>query len=99
MKKMLTLLMLMLPTSTLALEIGDVVYIKSGGRAMTVTSKPTIGGSGVQEVVVQWDTGSGMTSATLPEDALVTNDPRPSLDRAAATRAAREALTAVPADK
>lgn len=58
------------------MQIGDVVYLKSGSRPMTILRS---GGTGFWECGLD---GPPISSVTYPEVALVTTDPRPALRRA-----------------
>lgn len=75
------------------MEIGDVVYLKSGGPSMTVQAFPE-----KDSVQVQWFSGSEPRSAEFPVASLVVDDPTPALSvsREKAT-AALEAATSVQA--
>lgn len=65
------------------MKIGDIVYLKSGSRPMTVV---TLGGDGRHECA--WDGGS----ATYPEASLTLDDPVPSLTQERAKKMAQEAI-------
>lgn len=54
------------------MQIGDVVYLNSGSKPMTIIAQPQPG-----SWEVAWDGGN----MTYPEAALTMVDPRPTLDR------------------
>lgn len=66
-------------------KIGDTVYLKSGGPAMTVTED--LPGD---MVGVKWMSGSVMMAATFPSEALSGEDTKPKIARAEADVAARD---------
>lgn len=66
------------------MEIGDVVYLKSGSPPMTVVKLY----SDAKEVDLQWQTGSTLTSTHTAEAALTSIDPGPELRNALAIREA-----------
>lgn len=73
---MRSLLILLLSTiSAAAFDIGDVVYLKSGSRPMTVISNPMPGADGVKYVVLQWDNGQSLAGGSLPEASVSLIDP------------------------
>lgn len=57
------------------MQVGDIVYLKSGSRPMTIVRS---GGTGLWECA--WDSGT-IGSTTYPELALTTVDPRPAIRR------------------
>lgn len=61
------------------MEVGDVVYLKSGGRGMTVIEMPTPGDNKIQMVNLQWDSGSSLQGGSLPEMSLTLKNPAASL--------------------
>ena len=54
--------------------IGDILYLKSGGRPVTVER---VDGA---TVYVCWMNGNSISRDTLPEAVLVTDNPEPKLD-------------------
>lgn len=58
------------------MQIGDVVYLKSGSPPLTVHAMDAEG------VDVKWFAGAQQFTAKFPEAALVTVDPTPALDNA-----------------
>lgn len=59
------------------MQIGDVVYLKSGGPAMTITEQTGDGKFGVH-----WFAGLAMSAATFSETVLTVTDPTPALQAA-----------------
>lgn len=57
-------------------NVGDIVYLKSGGPAMTVISDDG------KQTTVQWFNGSAPQSTAFPDATLVTDDPAPVLQQA-----------------
>ncbi len=64
------MILLLTTVQTLAFDVGDVVYLKSGSRPMTV-----IDGSKSGDVTLQWDNGQSLAGGSLPEAALTLKDP------------------------
>lgn len=64
------------------MQIGDVVYLKSGSRPMTIVQIDA------DVATCSWDGGS----ATFPPEALTTADPLPALEHARAKAAAQVAI-------
>lgn len=60
----------------MSFAIGDTVYLKSGSLAMTLVKQED------KNWVCQWSRGSDLTTANIPEAALVTLDPRPAIAKA-----------------
>lgn len=52
------------------MQIGDVVYLKSGSRPMTIVNQPQAG---------KWECAWEGGSTTYPEAALTLVDPRPAI--------------------
>lgn len=63
------------------MEIGDVVYLKSGSPAMTVIKIDEEGNA-----IVQWTVGENLTSSNVPFKALTEVDPRPLIRKAESAR-------------
>jgi uncharacterized protein YodC (DUF2158 family) len=61
-------------------ELGDVVYLKSGGRPMTVVGLGE--GPNADLVGVTWHSGPSLSRDRLPEAVLTTTDPEPALNDA-----------------
>lgn len=57
------------------MDIGDVVFLKSGGPGMTVVEVSAKG-----DIVVNWMAGIALASANLPEAALSVTNPEPKMD-------------------
>ena len=57
------------------MEVGDVVYLKSGSRPMTVINVPPVGANSVQMIDLQWDGGTSLQGGTLPELTLTPDNP------------------------
>jgi uncharacterized protein YodC (DUF2158 family) len=76
-------ILITLSSPSFAQNLGDVVYLKSGGPPMTVTEiLPRADQSGV-DVGLHWFGGSAMLAGTFPASALVVTDPAPNIDKAA----------------
>lgn len=75
------------------MQIGDVVYLKSGGPPATVTEILT------DKITVQWIVNGLMQAATLPPDAFTGDDPAPAITQASNAVAAKlvAPVTATPA--
>lgn len=56
------------------LKVGDVVYLKSGGPAMTINSKANYG----KEWLCTWFVGDEYNKAGFSPEALTTENPNPS---------------------
>lgn len=72
-----------LPSSGLAQNIGDVVYLRSGGPPMTVTGilpRPDLSGT---DIGVHWFGGTTMMAGTFPAAAVVVSDPSPVIAKSA----------------
>lgn len=69
------------------MNIGDVVYLKSGGIPMTVTEILQDG-----KIGAHWQFGAQLMGATFPADALTADDPGPAI--VAASAAVTAALVA-----
>jgi uncharacterized protein YodC (DUF2158 family) len=76
------LALLLSPAS--AQNIGDVVFLKSGGPPMTVTEILPGGGVGLH-----WFSGALMMAGTFPAISLVVTDPSPVLTKAQADERCR----------
>ena len=75
MKKLLFIALFVLwPVIAFAWSIGDVVWLKSGGPAMTVTS--VLPGDGAN-TGLHWFAGLNVVAVTLPADALTNVNPNP----------------------
>lgn len=85
MKKIIVIAALFLGSTADAQNIGDVVYLKSGGPPLTITEVLADGLIGVK-----WLAGTTMFAATLPFATVVTDDPAPSIAKASAAVAARD---------
>ncbi len=89
---MRAILILLFSTSQLfAFEIGDVVYLKSGSRPMTV-----IDGSKSGDVTLQWDNGQSLAGGSLPEAALTLKDPIAAINAKRAVDAVLDAAEVKP---
>ncbi len=75
-------ILIALSSPTLAQNLGDVVYLKSGGPPMTVTEilpRPDQSGT---DVGLKWFGGGSMSAGTFPANSLVPVDPLPSIQKA-----------------
>jgi uncharacterized protein YodC (DUF2158 family) len=59
----------------MTLEIGDIVWLKSGGPKMTVEGKAAMGGG----VICKWFDRTELKTSTFAEGALTKEDPEPPL--------------------
>ncbi len=74
-------ILVVLSSPSFAQNVGDVVYLKSGGPAMTVTEiLPRADLSGT-DVGLKWFGGGSMSAGTFPANSLVTVDPSPSIQK------------------
>lgn len=92
MKKSLLLLSLIVGfvSPSFAFDIGDVVYLKSGSRPMTVITLPAKGDDGVQIVSLQWDNGQTLSGGSLPEASLTLIDPAAAIAKKRADDASKQ---------
>lgn len=74
MRRIICLAALLASTAANAWTVGDVVYLKSGSPAMTVTSiLPNT------DVGLHWFAGSTVLALTLPENTLASEIPNPKI--------------------
>jgi uncharacterized protein YodC (DUF2158 family) len=72
-----------LSSPSFAQNLGDVVYLKSGGPPMTVTEiLPRADQSGT-DVGLKWFANSIMMAGTFPANSLVVTDPAPTITKLA----------------
>lgn len=72
----------------MSFTVGDTVYLRSGSVAMTLVKQED------KNWVCQWSRGQDLTTANIPEAALITTDPRPGINKAERER--REAVDPAP---
>ncbi len=79
-----TTFLVVLSSPSFAQNIGDVVYLKSGGPPMTVTEiLPRADQSGT-DVGLRWFGNTQMMAGTFPATSLVVIDPAPTIEKSAA---------------
>ncbi len=76
--------LIVMSSPSFAQNIGDVVYLKSGGPPMTVTEiLPRADQSGT-DVGLRWFGNTQMMAGTFPATSLVVTDPAPTIEKSAA---------------
>jgi uncharacterized protein YodC (DUF2158 family) len=98
-KYLLAAVLVVLSFPGLAQNVGDVVYLKSGGPPMTVTEilpRPDASGT---DVGLKWFGGANMMAGTFPASTVVVLDPLPAIQEASNTERCRILLIKDPAAK